>query len=521
MSAPVSRRHLLRTVVCGGLAAATAGALGYETWRLLHRRSMDELYGAYPDAASLDPPRIVDPSAPKPNVIVVYCDDLGYGDIGCYGSTAIRTPHVDRLAGQGLRATDFYACSGICAPSRAGLLTGRYPFRSGMTGNPYPADEARAQTAIRHFGNQMAAFGSMDQHEQYYTAGLSDRELTLAQALKAAGYYTAMIGKWHLGDFSGQPQFNPRRFGFDRYFGVPHSNDMRPCPLFRDERMEVADVLGILPSITGRYTAEAVDVIETARGRPFFLYLAHTMPHQPLAASEAFAGRSSAGRFGDAVEELDWSVGQIVAALDRTGVADDTLLIFTSDNGPWYEGSAGALRGGKGQSYDGAFKVPFVARWPRRIGAGRVTGELLTNLDLFPTLLALAGLALPRDRVIDGVDVLGVLDGSAIRSPRESFFYYHYDELQAVRFRQWKYIRHTNRYVWPVPLDGEALPSRLGLKQLGPDRMPLLYDLRSDPGERYNVIAHQPEIARRLDELMSAWQSEQSRSPRGFALVPG
>jgi arylsulfatase A len=420
-----------------------------------------------------------------------------------------------------LRGTDYYACSGICAPSRAGLLTGRYPFRSGMTGNPYPVDEPRGQTVVRNFGNQMSAFGSMDQHERYTTEGISDREFTLAQGFQAAGYRTAMIGKWHLGDFGAQPQFNPRRFGFQRFFGVPHSNDMTPCPLYRDEQRELADIQGILPTLTGRYTAEALDVIASARGQPFFLYLAHTFPHQPLAASPEFAGRSMAGRYGDAVEELDWSVGQIVAALDRAGVADDTLLIFTSDNGPWFEGSAGALRGGKGQGYDGAFKVPFLARWPGVIQPGRVCAELMTNLDLFPTLLGLAGVAMPTDRIIDGLDLRRLLDGTAAKSPREIFYYYHYDELQAVRMRHWKYIRRTNRYVWPVPLDAEALPRRLGIKALGPDRAPLLYDLVRDPGERYNLLAHEPELAARLDELMTAWQARNAGNPRGFRIAAG
>ncbi|MFO1198116.1 MAG: sulfatase [Burkholderiaceae bacterium] len=517
MNGPSSRRGMLSAVGLGAVAAAAVAALGTEAYLLLHKRPMTDLYGPYPPREKLGSLKRVNPDADRPNVVVVCCDDLGYADVGCFGSTLIRTPNIDRLAREGLRATDFYVCNAVCSPSRAGLLTGRYPFRSGMTGNPYPADEARGQTMARAFAVQLSALAGADLHEHYAIDGLSDRELTLAAALKVAGYRTAMIGKWHLGDFSRQPEFNPRRFGFDRYFGVPHSNDMRPCPLYRDERQEHADIIDILPEITRRYTEEAVNVIEQAGGEPFFLYLAHTFPHQPLAASARFAGKSQAGPHGDAVEEIDWSVGEIVAALERSGVAENTLVVFTSDNGPWFEGSAGELKGGKGQTTDGGFKVPFIARWPRRIRPATRTSELITNLDLFPTLLDLAGVSQPADRAIDGVNIRGVLDGSATRSPRESFYYYHYDELQAVRSGPWKYVRHTNRYVWPIPLDDEALPRKLAGKQLGPDRAPLLYHLGRDAGERYNVIAHHPDVAARLEAQMAAWETQAKANPRGFA----
>lgn len=515
MSDKTTRRGILSAIGLTTVAAAVA-ALGTEAYLLTRKRPMDDLYGPYPSREQLGTVRLANPQADRPNVIVVYCDDLGYADIGCFGGKVIRTPHIDRLARDGLRATDFYACAAVCSPSRAGLLTGRYPFRSGMTGNPYPADEARVETLKRQFGVQMSGAASMDLHEHHAIAGLDPRELTVAAALKVAGYKTAMIGKWHLGDYSRQGEFHPMRFGFDRYLGVPHSNDMRPCPLFRDGRKIHDDIIDILPEITGRYTAEAVQVIEEARGTPFFLYLAHTFPHQPLAASAAFAGKSAGGPHGDAVEEIDWSVGQIVAALERTGAADNTLVIFTSDNGPWFEGSPGELRGGKGQSTDGGFKVPFVARWPRRIKPGTVTSELIANLDLFPTLLHLAGVAPPADRVLDGVNIIGLLDGSAAKSPRESFFYYHYDRLEAVRAGPWKYIRSTNRYVWPIPLDDEALPRALGAKQLGPDRAPLLYHLGRDPGERYSVLPHHKDIAARLAAQMDAWETQARQNPRGF-----
>jgi len=515
----INRRGLLKKVALGACAAGGVAAIGTEAYLLLNRRPMEDLYGPYPDRLALKQLRLVHAHDEKPNVIVIYCDDLGYGDLGCYGSASIRTPNIDRLAKNGLKLSDYYACSGVCSPSRAGLLTGRYPFRSGMTGNPYPANEATAQRMLRNWAGQLAVLGSTDLHEAHATEGLSDKELTVASALKVAGYRTAMIGKWHLGDFSQQSEFHPHKFGFDRYLGVPHSNDMRPCPLYRNTEQVEADILNILPEVTGRYTAEAIAVIEEAKGQPFFLYLAHTFPHQPLAASVNFAGKSEAGKYGDAVEEIDWSVGQIVDALDRAGISDNTLVIFTSDNGPWFEGSAGVLRGGKGQSMDGGFKVPFIAKWPKRIQPGAQSAELVTNLDIFPTLLALAGLEQPTDRVIDGFNVLGLLTGTAPQSPRKEFFYYHYDELQAVRIGTWKYIRRTNRYVWPIPLDAEAISRKFGTKQLGSDRAPLLYDLRRDPGERYNVIATHPDIAAKLESAMAAWEASNQKNPRGFAAL--
>ena len=515
----IHRRKLLKQVAWGAGALAAAGALGTEAYLLLKRRSMDELYGPYPASEALKPLRIANPNAEKPNVIIIYTDDLGYGDLGCYGSKAIRTPHIDRLAKAGLRCTDYYACSGVCSPSRAGLLTGRYPFRSGMTGNPYPADEAKGRVLVRNLGGQMSALGSMDLHEGYATSGLSNKEMTIGSALKLAGYRTAMVGKWHLGDFGKQPEFHPMKFGFDSYYGVPHASGMRPCPLYRGEDKLEEDILDILGELTSLYTSESIKFIESAKDQPFFLYLAHTFPHQPLAASANFAGKSKGGKYGDTVEEIDWSVGQIVDALDRAGVTDNTLIIFTSDNGPWFEGSAGMLRGGKGQSMDGGFKVPFIAKWPKRIKANTESSELITNLDIFPTLLHLAGVEQPSDRVIDGKNIAGLLTGVAPKSPTEAFFYYHYDELQAVRVGNWKYIRKTNLYIWPVPLDAEALTSKLGANQLGTERMPVLYDLSLDPGEKYNVLALYPDIALKLDRWMSTWEQQNRKNPRGFAAL--
>ncbi|MBN1613170.1 MAG: sulfatase [Deltaproteobacteria bacterium] len=378
------------------------------------------MYGPYPDESGLKPLSVVNPAAPKPNVIIVYCDDLGYGDLGCYGSGAIRTPNIDRLSRDGMKLTDYYACNAVCAPSRAGLLTGRHPFRTGIIGNPYPADSPLMRRVERKIAYAFTPLGSVDLHEDVVAAGLASQEVTVAEALKTAGYRTAMMGKWHLGDYSRQPEFNPRRHGFDHYLGVPHSNDMQPCPLFRNETQLEADIGTDQARLTGLYTKEALAFIEEQKDRRFFLYFAHTFPHQPLYASERFSGKSKAGKFGDAVEEIDWSVGEIVDTLRRLKIERDTLIFFTSDNGPWYEGSPGVFRGRKGQSYEGGFRVPFLAKWPGQIRPGSVSSEPAVNLDLFPTLLTLAGIGLPSDRIIDGKNIADLLSGRNPRSPPSS-----------------------------------------------------------------------------------------------------
>jgi arylsulfatase A-like enzyme len=454
--------------------------------------------------------------APRPNVIIVYCDDLGYGDLGCYGSRAIATPNVDRLAREGVRMTDYYACNAICAPSRAGLLTGRYPFRSGVIGNLYPKDEPFTRRAAREYvGGSLQGLGALDLREGAVVAGIPAKELLLGEALQTAGYRTAMVGKWHLGDYSIDPAYNPRRNGFDFYLGLPHSNDMLPCPLYRNEEMLQADIGTDQAKLTGLYTREAVRFIKEAGREPFFLYVAHTFPHQPLYASAQFAGQSKAGKFGDAVEEIDWSVGQIMTTLQEAGVADNTLVFFTSDNGPWFEGSAGPFRGRKGQSYEGGFHVPMIAHWPAGLPAGRECRVPWMNIDLYPTILALAGVPLPEDRVIDGRDILGLLTGRETRSPHAALFFYHYDQLEGLRSGQWKYFRRINRYVWPVPLDAASIPNKLGGSQLG-NRWPLLYNLELDPGENYNVIATHPEVAERLATLLERWEADNAQNPGGW-----
>ena len=515
MDEKISRRNLIKRSIRVGLAAGGLAVVGAAGYKLFSGKSIDDLYGPYPDNAKLKPLKLSNPSAPKPNVIIVYCDDLGYGDLGCYGNRVIRTPNIDGLARDGMRFTDYYSCNAVCAPSRAGLLTGRYPFRTGIIGNPYPAENPLLRKIEREIAYQFTPMGSFDQHEDYVAAGISSKETTIAEALKIAGYNTAMVGKWHLGDYSREPQFNPLRHGFDQYLGVPHSNDMQPCPLFRNETQLEADIGTNQARLTGMYTREALAFIEKSKDSPFFLYFAHTFPHQPLYASERFAGKSKAGKFGDAVEEIDWSVGEITKKLRELNIEQNTIIFFASDNGPWYEGSPGVHRGRKGQSYEGGFRAPFIVKWPGHIRPGQVSSELAVNLDIFPTLLTLAGIEHPSDRVIDGKSIEGLLSGRDSVSPHDIVYFYHYDQLEGVRFGKWKYLRRLNRYVWPVPLDAEYITSRMGKKALG-DRWPLLYDLSLDPGENYNVIATYPDVAGKLEGMLAQWEKTAEKNPRGF-----
>jgi arylsulfatase A len=454
-----------------------------------------------------------------PNFIIIYCDDLGYGDVGCFGSPAISTPRIDLMAEQGVRFTDYYSCNAICAPSRAGLLTGRYPYRSGIYGNVYPEDEPFFNRLARNAGMYIFnGLSAIDLREEEVGPGIPEREMLLSEALKEKGYSTGMVGKWHLGDYSIDPRFNPVRNGFDSYFGVPHSNDLNPCPLFENERMLEENLWGKDQSkLTGLYTKHALQFIRQShsRGKPFFLYFAHTFPHQPLWASEKFAGKSKGGKFGDAVEEIDWSVGRVLDTLSELGLEDNTLVIFTSDNGPWYEGSAAGLRGRKGQSMEGGFRVPMIARMPGHIPPGSVCSQPVMNIDFYPTLLGLAGMELPKDRIIDGKDIYGLLTGESDKSPHQALFFYHFNTLEGIRVGRWKYMRRVNRYVWPVPLDAHDLANSLAEHQLG-KRWPLLYDLKVDPGESYNVIDRHPEVVKKLEAIMAEEERAKERNPGGW-----
>lgn len=422
------------------------------------------------------------PPPEKPNIIIILADDLGYGDLGCYGHPTIRTPNLDRMAAEGLRFTDFYAGQSLCTPSRASLLTGRLAVRSGMAGGPgrhvlYPGDKG----------------------------GLPKEEVTIPQALKTKGYVTGCIGKWHLGDL---PEYLPTNRGFDSFFGLPYSNDMDT----KDSKIRNADSNGQHPdfhnfnvplmrnteiverpadqtTLTKRYTEEAIRFIEANKKKPFFLYFAHTFPHVPLFASEKFKGKSLRGLYGDTVEEVDWSVGQVIEAVRKQKLEKNTLIFFTSDNGPWLlrkfnGGSAGLLRDGKGGTWEGGYRVPAIAFWPGTIKPG-VTHEIASGMDLFNTCLSLAGAEIPKDRPIDGVDMTPVLLGE--KSKRDAEFYYYGDQLYAVRRGAFKahFVTH----------DGY---SKSKPEEHNP---PLLFNLSEDPSERFDVAGEQPDIVAELTKI--------------------
>lgn len=345
--------------------------------------------------------------ASRPNVVLILADDLGYGDLQCYGNGRFKTPRIDKMAKEGARLTDFYSCCPYCAPSRVGIQTGRYQFRSGLVDNPSPDPE----------------------HDNL---GIPAGELTLGEMFQQTGYRTACIGKWHLGH---KPQFLPRRHGYDEYFGILYSNDMVPVELYRDD--VIYQALVFQPNLTKRYTERALKFIDENKARPFFLYLAHAMPHKPLAASTEFYGRSGAGLYGDVMAELDWSVGQILDRLEELELDEQTLVLFTSDNGPWYGGSTGGLRGMKSQTWEGGIRVPLVARWPGKIPAGHVSHEPAVNIDLFTTCLAAAGLEPPSDRTIDGKDIMPLLTSKAA-SPHDAIYSIRGAELCTIRTGKWK-----------------------------------------------------------------------------------
>ncbi len=429
----------------------------------------------------------------QPNLVVIFTDDLGYSDLSCFGSETIKTPRVDRMADEGMKFTDFYVAAPVCTPSRAALMTGCYPTRVGMGG--------------RHLGPNGTAFVVSTPAS---TTGLNPDEVTIAELLKGRGYATACIGKWHLGHL---PPFLPRRHGFDYYYGIPYSNDMNPCVLMRNE--EVIEDPANQATLTERYTDEAVRFITENSNGPFFLYLPHTMPHTPLHVSDRFAGKSEAGLYGDVVECLDWSTGRILDTLKELGLDDNTLVIFTSDNGPWlfqqaHGGCARPLRAGKGTTYEGGMRVPCVMRWPGKIPAGAVCSELATTMDLLPTLANLAGAEPPSDRIIDGKDIWPLMAGHlGAKSPTEAFYYYFMDSLQGVRSGQWKLMIERTRSL--------EYPFRHVLKRDvdRPDEVvpEALYNLDADVGEQHNVIDRYPEIAERLRGLMEQMRQEIGDQP--------
>lgn len=400
--------------------------------------------------------------AQPPNVVLILADDLGYGDTGVFGASLIETPHIDGLARAGIRMTDFYASGNVCSPSRAGLLTGRYAVRDGM------------------------AVGTVTVED---THGLPPGTPTIAEMLQRQEYRTALIGKWHLGHHEEAQRPNAR--GFDLFYGLLHPNDEEQ-PVYRNAK-EVPEPLE-QSRLTRRFTAEAVQFVDRNAHRPFFLYLAHTAPHIPLVASPEFAGLSRAGTYGDVVQELDWSVGKLLDAVARNGIAENTVVLFTSDNGPFPEGSTGGLRGGKASAWEGGFRVPFIARWPSRIPEGGATGLMAMNIDLFPTVAAMAGVPLPDSLMLDGRNILPILTGASNKSPHEVLYFFNHDRIAGLRTQEWKMVvraDYRNIERW--------LPGR---------DLRLLFDMRTDPFERYSLAAHHPGKWREMEALLGRGQQE-------------
>jgi arylsulfatase A len=394
----------------------------------------------------------------KTNIIFIYADDLGYGDIGVYGSQSIRTPNIDRMAEEGALFEQFYSASPVCTPSRAALLTGRYPIRQGIHGVFYPES----------------------------LQGMDPEEVTIAEILKDAGYATGLVGKWHLGH---RDKYMPWNQGFDEFFGLPYSNDMGGLYYFnnRDIIFEEIDQR----YMTQTYTREALKFIEKHKAGPFFLYLAHNMPHVPIYASPDFEGNSKGGLYGDVVEELDWSVGQILQRLDSLGISDNTLVVFTSDNGPWLlmgdsGGSARPLRAGKQYTFEGGMRVPTVAYWPGTIPKAIRPSGFATMMDWLPTFATLAGEPLPDDRVIDGEDISGLLMGTGARE-NQNLFYYMDGSLRAYRSGKWKLkLPYKGRWGWLEHIH----PGFLGGHEM------LLFNLEEDPEEQQNKVDQEPQKVR-------------------------
>ena len=453
-----SRREFLKSVSLGTTAALVAGCLSR--------------------------PLTCQNSKRLPNLVVIFTDDQGYGDVGCYGATGFSTPNLDGMAERGMCFTNFYSAAPVCTPSRAALMTGCYPMRVGLPSVLGPRSKQ----------------------------GIKADETTLAELLKRRGYATACFGKWHLGHHR---EFLPLQHGFDEYFGLPYSNDMKPRPNALGPKskhpplplIEGNEVIGTSPDqtqLTTWYTERAVDFIERCSDRPFFLYVPHAMPHVPLHVSDKYENSCKRGLFGDVIQEIDWSVGKILSTLKRTGVEENTLVVFTSDNGPWlahreHAGSAGPLREGKATTFEGGMRIPCIMQWPGRVPAGSVCEEMATTMDILPTMAGLAEAPLPPSRDIDGKDIFPLMSGtSGARTPHEAFFYYKARELQAVRSGKWKlHLRHQYRECNKAQHPNERLVTKTQaiLEQS-------LFDLASDIGETTDVSAQHPEVVKRLLALI-------------------
>ena len=415
----------------------------------------------------------------RPNVVLMVCDDLGYGDLGCYGSR-LPTPNLDGIAARGLRYLRFNAAHPICSASRAALLTGRY-------------------------GTRMNTTGAFSPHS---TEGTSLDETLLSNLFHEAGYKTKAIGKWHLGH---QPEYLPTQRGFDSYFGVPYSVDMKPLPLIRDTAILEADT--DRDQLTPRYTEEAVKYIEDNQGEPFFLYVAFSYPHDPARGSDRFRGKTQFGNSGDAIAEIDWSVGEVLQALERKGLTSDTLVLFTSDHGPWYQGSPGLLRGRKASTFEGGFRVPLLAQWPGTLAAGQQRDTWCSNLDMLPTLVSLCGLRLPAKQ-LDGVDMQSIFFGKNETPKRKPVLYFAAMgnggiDVHCIRDGRWK-LRVAQNFQGEIYLNDRTTAARSSAWLQHPE----LYDLELDIAESYDIAQLHPHI---VSELLESLEAQMQSFPSDVA----
>jgi len=478
MNKDLNRRNFLRLA-----GAAAAGAL------------LPGCGGELFSASAQSPDNL----ANKPNFIIIFCDDLGYGDVGCFDSKKHRTPNIDQMADEGMKFTSFYVTSGVCTPSRSSLMTGCYPRRVNLH------ESERHECVLFPVAKK----------------GLNPNEITIAEVLKAQGYATACVGKWHLGD---QAKFLPTSQGFDYYYGIPYSNDMGskqrsknpPLPLMRNEK--VIEAPADQNTLTKRYTEQVINFITENKDKPFFVYLPHTMPHNPVHSSEKFRGKSANGGYGDCVEEIDWSTGQILETLKNLNIDDRTLVVFTSDNGAAnrWGGSNLPLSGFKGSTMEGGMREPCVMRWPGKIPARKTCNELASTLDMMPTLAQLAGTKAPADRIIDGKNIWPLMTGKkGAKSPHKAFYYYQIDQLQAVRCGKWKL----------------HLPLNIKKKNWGkgtPNTPLQLYELEADIAETNNVADRHPDVVKRLlalaekarEDLGDVGRKGTGQRPAGWVVTP-
>ncbi len=428
-----------------------------------------------------------------PNIVLVFVDDMGHGDISCYGSTAIKTPNIDKMATEGIKMNDFYASSPVCSPSRFSVLTGRYAPRGFVKGVFFPTVKDSEKKVFNKLINHLIF--------PYGIRGILPDEITIAESLQAVGYKTGAFGKWHLGDTS---PYLPNDKGFGHFFGAHYSNDMLPYAYFRNKE-KVLEAPVDQTTLTKLLTTEITDFIEKAHqdNEPFFVYYPSPFPHHPVHASPDFQGKSLGGPYGDCVEEIDWSVGEINKKLKELGLEDDTLVIFTSDNGPWHEGNPGLHRGRKGQTWDGGQIVPFIAKWPKKIKAGQVTSEMAMNIDLFPTLLEYIGIPLPSDRIIDGTNIMDLLTGKNRKSPHEMLHFVKGMKSMGARKEHYKY---------EVKQMSDNAAYKMKFMQI--DAM--MFNLQTDQNESYNMVPRNKDLANefqiKIDEINKSFEE----NPRGW-----